>query len=972
MRVLIVFKEQSDPSVVTELGGTVLHGLNGLPTLLIAEIPDDMKLTLSDHPSIVSVEEDILRSREDIELHANYKTQQSGYAYHLNTMRAMDYWERGLTGKGIKVAVMDSGIGRHYALPNLKGGIDLGSIVQDYMRDDQIGGGNGHGTRCAGLIGGKPFPGSYGLLGGMAPNVELYSMKYFGDRPWWASKIAEVFSWCIDNNIDILSASLGTSGAPQIEGVIMQAAIDAGLLLVCSAGNTNAPMSTTSYPACLEDAVVVGGTDEFNKRYSYNYGPTLDFLAPCRQVESITYTAGGVISLATMAQSGTSFSAPLVAGVMALYKEAFPDMPNKELIQMVKRSATKIDGKTGWDQFYGWGIPAPSKEIMARPKVARRKGQRFYGNGDYIDCGNATSLNIKDKLTLTAKLNQSYRSTGHVFAKCNPGGSSMFYSMLLANDGMYAEYRQVNSQVNPRYAMSLNDNLDHTVTFVYDHPSIKMYVDGQLVQSTIAMVGTTMDLSAAADRLYMGSNTSSYTGSFSGVIYNAKIYNRALSDAEVLSDHEGVLVSNGLKLYYEFTGAETSQVLDLSGNGNNGTVYGAKPNVKVAAKKIATGGITVPVSDVTNLTATKTDHSITLSWTASTASAAKYDVYDLTKDHPLSANQNAVTYTINNLLANKTYSYKVVTTDSFGNVSPGVLIAVTTNVDVTVPNAVTGLTASFITSTTTSLTWTASSSTDVSTHEVWKGAVASVFANATLLDADVKTLGYHLTDLSPSTTYNIWIVSRDLDGNKSTPVLKTIVTTATTTILYKDSFSVADSTLGTTEVGAGTWSVVAPATFSKQDGYAFKGPLGDARHSAWLPVNTNNYAVEFTIPDFGNANPLVYFRIPAADFANSMYINRERFSTDTNAPGLWYIRKMVGGSQPAWSGAVPDGNTGVATKAGDKLRIETITDGTIVVIINGKFALSVKDTNHQTVPGKVGMAAQNSLMKFDNFKVETL
>lgn len=973
MKAVITFKEYSNPSIVEEAGGVVDNVLQFIPRLLNADITQTMHDELIFHPEIQSIT--WMKDQVEERISGNYKTETATYGYHLNALRAMDYWDRGLTGKGVKVAVIDYAVGHNHAM-DIAGGVSLVSPVNYTQPPSDITSylDQRHGTQCASLICGKPiYDATNGIIGGTAPDVELYGVKYSGDND--ISDRAGAINWCIANDIDIISISMTWYGDPDPDGIIWQAALDAGIIVVAAAGNTDAAIVAGDYPACLEGITVVSGLNKSLQRHTFNYGSQVQFSAPCLSVPTLDYTLGlGNISSGTLGGSnGTSFATPAVAGIIALYKQAFPTKTNDELLKMIADNARKINGNY-WDQFVGWGLPQPSEEIMALPKRIEGNGQVMGGNGDYIDCGNSASLNVKDKLTLIAKVRQNFRNTGHVFAKANTGGSQIFYGMLLGHDGIYSEWRRSGVQEKPKYPRSVADNQVHTIAFVYDYPTVRMYIDGKLMRMTFNMIAA-MDLSAAADKLLIGSNKGTSTGSFSGTIYSAKVYNRAFTDSEVLNDYGGELVSGGLQLYYEFTGAESNVVTDLSGNGNHGTIFGARAYKPVQLSNGSTSdqnAIIAPI-EVTGLTATPADHSITLSWTTSASpGAVRYDVYQLGvgKKKPLITTAGT-SYTINLLESNTTYSFKVITVDSLGNASLGVILNPKTLIDTAPPNPASSLNGT-AGKTGVLLGWTASTSTDVFEYEVWQGASGSVIANATLVAGNIKTTYYAVEHLSPSTTYNFWVIAKDKAGNKSTTILKTVTTVATDTVLYQDTFTRADATtLGSTEAPNPTaWTYISTTRYGIIGNQVYPTTNPSWIQPALLPVSYPNYAVEMVFNNRGTYAPILWFRF-GSDYSNSMGICPDV------ATGQWGIRKIKNGANTKFDDGMSDSVTGIRLlgvfyTSGDKVRAECYSDGTIKVFINDILRATTIDKNAMMYNQRVGFGASDASVRLDNFKVEVL
>ncbi len=220
-------------------------------------------------------------------------------------------WES-CTGRGVKVAVVDSGIDTEH--PDLKGKVK--ESVEIYSQDGRVGArpstsrdAAGHGTACAGII------------TEVAPDVDLYSIKVLGPAN---SGSGELFlgglEWAIGQKMQVINLSLGTTKrdffAPLHE--LIDRAYQAGCIIVAAANN----LPQTSFPSVFSSSLVSvvkrAGGDPFN--FGYRYGEVIELVAPGVQVRT-TWPGGG-----HRLMTGNSFACPYIVGVIALMKEAYPDL----------------------------------------------------------------------------------------------------------------------------------------------------------------------------------------------------------------------------------------------------------------------------------------------------------------------------------------------------------------------------------------------------------------------------------------------------------------------------------------------------------------------------------------------------------------------------------------------------------------------------------------------------------------------
>ncbi len=218
----------------------------------------------------------------------------------------------GRTGRGVRVAVVDSGIDTEH--PDLKGKVkeSVEAVAEDGkidFRPSTSGDQAGHGTACAGII------------ASVAPEVELYSVKVLGPK---ASGSGDMFlvglDYAIKQKFRVINLSLGTTKrdffAPLHD--LLDRAYQSGCIVVSAANNLPYP----SYPSIFSSSVVSvvkrSGGDPFN--FGYRYGQVIEVVAPGVEVTT-AWPGGGYRQL-----TGNSFACPYVVGIIALIVEAYPNL----------------------------------------------------------------------------------------------------------------------------------------------------------------------------------------------------------------------------------------------------------------------------------------------------------------------------------------------------------------------------------------------------------------------------------------------------------------------------------------------------------------------------------------------------------------------------------------------------------------------------------------------------------------------
>lgn len=315
--------------LVGSLGGKVLRELpliNGL----VCEFPQATTAfyrALALSPQIMDVEEDGL-------MHILCRWRQPGVRpgqsvpWGVERVRAPRAW-KGSRGRGVRVAVIDTGVdGAH---PDLKGAVRGGVnfVKPDAPPVDD----NGHGTHVAGIIAARDN--QIGVVG-VAPEVDVYALKAFDGRGAGAiSGIISALEWCIQNDVQVVNMSFGGNRNRALSRAL-DAAQEAGLVLVAAAGNNGRPDSVdfpASHPAVI--AVTALNADDTLAAFS-SRGPEVDLAAPGARILS-TYAGQGYREL-----SGTSMAAPHVTGVAALLLARRPRLSGGEVLEHLKKTATQL------------------------------------------------------------------------------------------------------------------------------------------------------------------------------------------------------------------------------------------------------------------------------------------------------------------------------------------------------------------------------------------------------------------------------------------------------------------------------------------------------------------------------------------------------------------------------------------------------------------------------------------------------
>ncbi|MEO1584778.1 MAG: S8 family serine peptidase [Planctomycetota bacterium] len=256
-------------------------------------------------------------------------------------------WGMQLGSPDVRIAVIDAGVAASH--PDLRDKLDPGfSVVGDpSLTDAQL---NSHGTHIAGIVGAKSNN-SEGVVG-VSWGSRIVPVKAANDLGFTSDAwLAEGLVWAVDAGVDIAVMSFGLSQRSDVLADAVAYAAEQGVLVVASAGNSG--QDGVLYPAAYPGAVAVGATTNADTLASFsNRGPEIDFVAPGVDIYSTWHTAFQPNTYTY--ESGTSVSAPLVAGAAALLLSADPTLTVDEIRSVLARTSTDL-GPMGRDTAFGNG-----------------------------------------------------------------------------------------------------------------------------------------------------------------------------------------------------------------------------------------------------------------------------------------------------------------------------------------------------------------------------------------------------------------------------------------------------------------------------------------------------------------------------------------------------------------------------------------------------------------------------------------
>ncbi len=323
-------------------------------------------------------------------------------------LKAIGFKPVGRNGKGslwpksatpVLVAVVDTGLdpthpdiaGAIYANPKEKPGNGVDDDKNGYV-DDVFGwnfvdktnntwDNNGHGTFIAGIIAARTD--DHIGIAGVNPWARILPVKVTDfDNAGESVNLMEGIYYAAKMGARVINVSIGGKKLTKAEQFAIEYANDMGALVIVAAGNDGIDVSDYS-PAGIPGAITVAATDRENKRGKFsNFGAAVDIAAPGVEVLSLRARQTDLMLLADETYkpganiigpgglyyhlSGTSFSAPLVAGVASLLFSIDQNLTPDQVKRMILQSAKDIEDP-GFDWLTGYGLLDAAAAIKADP-----------------------------------------------------------------------------------------------------------------------------------------------------------------------------------------------------------------------------------------------------------------------------------------------------------------------------------------------------------------------------------------------------------------------------------------------------------------------------------------------------------------------------------------------------------------------------------------------------------------------------
>ncbi len=309
-----------------------------------------------------------------------------GNNWGADLVKAPEVWAQGYTGKGVVVAVVDTGV--DYNHEDLKNNIwtNTKEIAGNGIDDDDNGyiddnygwnfsdknnntlDNNGHGTHVSGTIAGENN--NYGVTG-IAYDAKIMPVKVLNESGSGSySSISKGIRYAVDNGANVINLSLGGASSNRTLESAINYASSKGVIVVMAAGNNGD--SSPAYPAryAYKSGIAVGAVDKNNNLADFSNRSGTDEIAYVTAPGVKVYSS--VLNNQYATYNGTSMAAPHVAGVVALMLSANPNLTDAQVRQIVAETAENSTQSTNFSSNISSSVPsqAMSTTVTERSRSA--------------------------------------------------------------------------------------------------------------------------------------------------------------------------------------------------------------------------------------------------------------------------------------------------------------------------------------------------------------------------------------------------------------------------------------------------------------------------------------------------------------------------------------------------------------------------------------------------------------------------
>lgn len=255
------------------------------------------------------------------------------------------------TGRGVVVAVLDTGYNKHAYGPEPL-------AARSFISGQSVADGNGHGTHCIGSVLCRRDADGNSI--GLAPDAELLAGKVLSNGGSGGSDgITAGIRWAADQGAHVISLSLGGGGSYAPTNQAIDYAWSKGCIVTAAAGNSGfSGANTIGWPAKYENCICTGAYQQNGSISNFSSGGReIDWACPGSAVVSFSTNGSGWRTM-----SGTSMATPLGAGFLACLVELWlrqgrSMFRSADELRSYFARVLKDAGAPGFDHRFGWGVP---------------------------------------------------------------------------------------------------------------------------------------------------------------------------------------------------------------------------------------------------------------------------------------------------------------------------------------------------------------------------------------------------------------------------------------------------------------------------------------------------------------------------------------------------------------------------------------------------------------------------------------
>ncbi|MCX6165368.1 MAG: S8 family peptidase, partial [Ignavibacteriae bacterium] len=410
------------------------------------------------------------------------------YQYYLTKTNIQQVWDVTQGDTSIIIGIIDSG--SDFLHPDLNGSFkinyneipnngiddDNNGFIDDYLgwnfsennnnpTDDNI---FSHGTAIAGLLGARTNNGIG--IASITPKCKLLTLKAFDSQGiGYDNDVATAILYAISRGVKVLNFSFGDYVYSYLLRDVIRFAYSKNIVMIASAGNDASDV--LHYPSAFDEVISVGASDNEDRKASFSaFGETVDIFAPGYQILTTSIVGKGSSEFNNDYAyiNGTSFSAPIVAGVAGLLLSRNKNLTNEEIRGILVSTTDYFPGQSEWNHGYSSGRLNALNAInfYNTPSIVRI----FYPFQDLSDTVNTISIVI----SAASPLFQSYSiyyGLGENPINFIPLVSNRNSQILKDTAYKWNLSNLPDTSITLRLAINSNTGrtIEHRLIFYYDH-----------------------------------------------------------------------------------------------------------------------------------------------------------------------------------------------------------------------------------------------------------------------------------------------------------------------------------------------------------------------------------------------------------------------------------------------------------------------------------------------------------------------